>query len=397
MGDRNPRWPHHGDEFFRPKGWQKLTSEGNAERLSTFTPDKAICANSGGLVTVFDVDPRNGGDFEKVRALLLKELGVRIYGEVATPGGGRHFYVTGHPALPTVHSKRDNPKLPGFPGLDIQSFRCNVFLPLTKRPKYDDKCYIVLADDLEELASAPADAGEPVARWVGEQLAKHAHKTASPKDKKDYFALPIAPPWSGNKPDMRQQAYLDTVLEENAKKVARAQRGGRNDALFLAALKCGSFIPGAGMDQDTVVDTLVLAAMDCGLADEDGEQSVRATIASGLKAGSANPRAVPAERTDSGGQRREIEWTSLADIEDAAPQWAWTYDGCGRIQIAALTLFGAAPAPGSQPALAGSPPVSAGVSWRGAGRASRRRSPTSPLKRQPNMFSSPHCGQPGPT
>jgi hypothetical protein len=349
VGDRNPRWPGHGDEFIRPKGWQKLTSEGNVERLSTFSPGKAICANTGGLVTVFDVDPRNGGDIEKVRAL-LNELGERIYGEVTTPGGGRHFYIHGHPGLPTVHSKRDNPRLPGFPGVDIQSVRCNVFSPLTKRPKYQDKGYPVMSDDLAELATARADAGKAAAWWVGEQLAKQAHKAASPKDKKDYFDLPVALPWSGDKPDKRQQAYLDTVLEANAKKVARAQPGGRNDALFVAALKCGSFIAGAGMDMETVIEALQLAAMDCGLADEDGEQSVLATIASGLKAGSASPRAVPAERTHSGGQRREIEWTSLADVQDAPPKWGWTYNGCGRMQSAALTLFGGRPGTGKSSA-----------------------------------------------
>ena len=259
VGERNPRWPDHGDEFFRPQGWQKLTSEGNAKRLATFRPGDAICANTGGLITVVDVDLRNGGDIEKVRAL-LGEMKVRIYGDVVTPGGGRHFSVRGHPELPTVHSKRDNPKLPGFPGVDIQSFRSNVFSPLTTRPKYQGKGYAVVSDDLKELASAPADAGEPLARWVGEQLAERARKTASPKDKKNYFDLPVAPPWTGDKPDARQQAYLNAVLTNAANDVVKAQRGGRNDALFLAALKCGSFIAGAGLDEHLVVSSLRRAA-----------------------------------------------------------------------------------------------------------------------------------------
>ncbi len=89
------------------------------------------------------------------------------------------------------------------------------------------------------------------------------------------------------------------------------------------------------------------ATRDCGLTDEDGEQAVYATIASGFRIGNKNPRAVPDEKADSaGGQRREIEWISLEDIKDAAPKWAWTYDGCGRIQIAALTLFGGRPGTG---------------------------------------------------
>ena len=98
VAQRNPRWPDHGDEFFRPKGWQKLTADGNVKRLETYSPGEAVCVNTGGTVVVVDVDPRNGGDIEKVHAL-LGELGVRIYAEVATPGDGRHFYVAGHPEL----------------------------------------------------------------------------------------------------------------------------------------------------------------------------------------------------------------------------------------------------------------------------------------------------------
>jgi hypothetical protein len=111
-----------GKEFIRPGGWQKLTPDRNHERLNSFIPGMALCINTGGAVVVVDVDPRNGGDIEKVHALLLK-LNVRIFAKVKTPSGGRHFYIAGHPELPSVHS------LPGYPGVDIQSFGCNVFVP----------------------------------------------------------------------------------------------------------------------------------------------------------------------------------------------------------------------------------------------------------------------------
>ncbi len=151
VAERNPRGPD-GAEFTRPRGWPTLTADKNIERLSTFSPGKAICANTGGKVAVVDVDPRNGGDIEKVRAL-LDELGVRIYGELHTPGDGRHFYVQGHPELPSVHSTAENNRLPGYPGVDIQSFACNVFLPCTERPKYQGKGYTVVVDDLQVLTA----------------------------------------------------------------------------------------------------------------------------------------------------------------------------------------------------------------------------------------------------
>jgi hypothetical protein len=102
-----------------------------------------------------------------------------------------------------------------------------------------------------------------------------------------------AEPWNGATPDARLQAYLEGVLEENAKTVAEAAPGGRNDALYLAALKCASFVAGAGMDQHLVVDVLEMAAADCGLVDDDGVAAVHATIASAFRSGLQNPRAVP--------------------------------------------------------------------------------------------------------
>ncbi len=292
VAERNPRGPD-GAEFTRPRGWPTLTAAKNIERLSTFSPGKAICANTGGKVAVVDVDPRNGGDIEKVRAL-LDELGVRIYGELHTHGDGRHFYVQGHPELPSVHSTAENNRLPGYPGVDIQSFACNVFLPCTERPKYQGKGYTVVFDDLQVLATeGDPEGGEALAQWVAEQTYKAARRTVGQRKDSADFEFELANPWTGGKPDARQQGYLDKVLEENAKKVATSKPGERNDTLYRAALKCGSYIAGAGMDMDTVTDALQLAAIDCGLTDEDGEWSVLATIRSAFRTGFTNARAVP--------------------------------------------------------------------------------------------------------
>ncbi|MGZ3385527.1 MAG: hypothetical protein ACXVB5_11500 [Isosphaeraceae bacterium] len=102
------------------------------------------------------------------------------------------------------------------------------------------------------------------------------------------------------KPNKRQQAYLDAVLAGNAERVAASRPGNRNDALFLAALKCSSFVAGAGMDQQAVVERLKQAAKHCGLAGEDGKQAVLATIWSAFRIGLKNPRAVPPPNQNSG-------------------------------------------------------------------------------------------------
>ena len=63
-------------EFQRPRGWQKLSADDNRERIASFYPGMALCANMGGALVVVDVDPRNGGDIERVRRLLA-DLRVR--------------------------------------------------------------------------------------------------------------------------------------------------------------------------------------------------------------------------------------------------------------------------------------------------------------------------------
>jgi Protein of unknown function (DUF3631) len=282
-----------GSEFVRPIGWQNLDPSGNAERLKTFQGDRcSVCLNTGTPVAVVDVDTRNGGDVDKVRALLAK-LGVRILAEVDTPGGGKHFYVAGHPDLISTHSTVDNNKLPGFPGVDIQSFGCNVFLPGTLRPKHGGGGYTIVCDELDQLPFLNGDGGaQALADWVAEQRAQGVTAKARKAGDKDWDWQPCTT-WDGTSPDQRQQAYLNAALGGEVGKVAKAHKGGRNEALFEAALKLGSYVAGAGLDEQQVINSLEVAAVVNGYTADDGLYSTRATIASGLRCGKRNPRAVP--------------------------------------------------------------------------------------------------------
>ena len=91
----------------------------------------------------------------------------RIYAEVRTPSGGAHYYIQGHPDLPTVHSKKDDPKLPDFPGLDIQSHGANVFAPLTMRPKYGGGGYTVVRNELNQIPGDRRRRADPAHRVGG--------------------------------------------------------------------------------------------------------------------------------------------------------------------------------------------------------------------------------------
>jgi hypothetical protein len=274
--------PPGGEEFQRPGNWPHTTVTNNFDVIQAWRPGLALCGVMGGRIAAVDVDPRNGGDVDAVR-FLLACLEVTIFAEVATPGGGRHFYVAGHPHLATVHAMAGRPGLIGYPGVDVQSFGSNVFLPGTTRPKYHGNGYAVLLDNLEALA----DGGDPdgaaaFAGWVAE------HRTSSSAD------FTLAAPWDGTPPDTRQSSYLDAVLRDQVEHIsAMAPDSGRNNAVYVAALKCGNFVAGAGMDETQVIEQLVGAAHACGLVSDDGIRSVEASIKSGLRNGRQNPRAVP--------------------------------------------------------------------------------------------------------
>ncbi len=290
-------------EFHRPLGWQQMEAEGSLERLvaqfcyptDTYPRTSALCANMGGKVAVVDADPRNGCDVEKVHNL-LDELKVRVFAGVRTPSGGWHFYIAGHEELPSVHSTTKNNRLPGYPGIDIQSYGTNVFLPGTLRWKKGGRGYTIEFDNLDALINdGDPEGAERFADWVADQLASHVRSSARGKGRCE-FQFDPAPQWDGTPPDERQQKYLDTVLTSEARKVSEATKGGRNDVLNVAALKCGHYIAGAGMNRALVIEKLELAAIDCGLADDDGIRSVHATINSGLRAGIESPRSVPDQR-----------------------------------------------------------------------------------------------------
>jgi hypothetical protein len=67
--------------------------------------------------------------------------------------------------------------------------------------------------------------------------------------------------------------------------VAHASEGSRNDWLFWAACRFGEFLAEGRLRRE-VAEQLLFAAAN-GLVRTDGQQSVLATIASGLRTGSA--------------------------------------------------------------------------------------------------------------
>ncbi|HPE35686.1 MAG TPA: AAA family ATPase, partial [Spirochaetales bacterium] len=256
----------------------------------------ALCAVLGGRVAVVDVDTKNGGDPERVRNELL--AGVRIFGEVQTPGTGaegtplagvpgRHFYVACDPGLKSVNGKLD-----AYPGVDVLAAGHHVFLPGSYRPKYPGRGYVVLHNDLTALK----DKGDPegaalLARRVKEALeAKARERTMSNPVPTPSIPAQTHVPWQSD----RASRYLDRALADEVVAVAGAPEGQRNDTLNRAAFNLGQLI-NAGLPRNVAEHELTQAARRAGLSEDE----TRSTIASGLDAGNDNPRAIPEPRYSS--------------------------------------------------------------------------------------------------
>ena len=77
-------------------------------------------------------------------------------------------------------------------------------------------------------------------------------------------------------------AYLDKMIKNMHNKLSiMGNDSGRNTAVYNAALKIGSFIAGAGLNEARATAMLLDACNHNGLITEDGEKSVMASIRSG--------------------------------------------------------------------------------------------------------------------
>lgn len=267
-------------EFVRPMGWQNLTADGNAERLPDWRPGMAGCAVTGGPLVVVDVDLQNGGNVDAIREWLTG-LGVVIFAEIETPGGGAHFYVAGHPDIAS------GSRLPGWPGVDILSFNRNVFLPGTNRPKYGGRGYRVRFNDLDKLVEGGVEFGT-------EALADSLAEAKATRYVSDGPGDDVAPAWNGTTPiSGREKAYLDSALRQAADRVAEAATGGRNHVLNAETYSLARLAAATGYPVDRITEAMVTACTSNGLVADDGIRSIRATIKSAIRGGMGKPRAVP--------------------------------------------------------------------------------------------------------
>jgi P4 family phage/plasmid primase-like protien len=103
-----------------------------------------------------------------------------------------------------------------------------------------------------------------------------------------------------------EDRYARAALQGEIGRVANAAKGTRNNTLNRAAFALGQLVEAGRLDQAEAERELTAAAEACGLIGDDGAESVRKTIASGLGDGKAHPRApeAPPARGAGGNAKR---------------------------------------------------------------------------------------------
>lgn len=336
-----PRKDQSAGEYWHPTDWSALTPASNLLELKRWKPGHAMRVLGGDIVAIIDVDTKEPykADPEAVRALLA-DLGVRIFAEIQTPSGGRHFYVAGHPDMPTVHA------VTGWPGVEVLGHGGNVYAPGTRRPRYGGAGYTVLWEDLDALAEGDVDGAEALVGWLADNRSDPAGTAAEGKARST--APPAEPgsvPW-----DKRSQAFIAGLLRHEVEFLQKmGPDSGRNNRAFSAARNIAERIAAMAISDEvwdaefTNIRAALLAACEVnGLCKSEGPASVQATISSGFRRGVAQPRGLPEEPAvgppgrENGYVGRELRLTSASALDATSASWLWDE----RVAEGTLSLFG---------------------------------------------------------
>jgi putative DNA primase/helicase len=291
-GDKRPllnNWPQRAStESAQIRRWWARWPEANI----------GLACGPSGFVAI-DLDVKGGVDGLASWAALKAELGIGE-GAIAlrtpvsnTPSGGRHVLF----AVPEGRAAPRNTAGKLGPGIDIRG----------------DGGYIVLPPSRLATEGSPGERGSAHAECRSATETAAGTWTWRPEaHPRDCRPQPVPPAlWerlrgvparldgptgsgSGRPPDLRRldplagvTAYAKAALQYEARRVATARRGTRNDTLNTAAFSLGQLVA-AGLLHNVLVERpLLLAARVAGL----GPEEAMATIHSGLEAGQARPRA----------------------------------------------------------------------------------------------------------
>lgn len=158
--------------------------------------------------------------------------------------------------------------------------------------------------------------------------------------------------------------YALKALNAEATNVTNAAEGQRNHTLNTAAFNLYRFTQNGTLTAQQIEHTLTHAARQAGLTDPEIQATLRsAAHGQQRKPGNPNPKhpnqhtTTPNKQPHNGAQPPENETVGRslskivgADIPILTPEWAWHYNGAGRIQRGTLAIFAGRPGAGKSSA-----------------------------------------------
>jgi putative DNA primase/helicase len=241
-----------------PSWWREL-AEGEINPVSWFPQ-----ANIGiALDDTFalDMDPDNGGDttLEQIQERLGKGYEMPETVIVQTGSGGRHFWFLQPEGKPV-----GNPKFRR--GLDLKGRGGYLVAP----PSVSGKGRYAFIDK-HDLMPAPA------AAWLLDAIAEGEKQQRGEPSRLSSGVIPTG----------RIRAYRKAALERNARELAEAPSGDRNNTLNRCAFALGQLAPAGITNEDECREVLYEAAARCGM--RFAGDGVEATFNSGWRSGMTEP------------------------------------------------------------------------------------------------------------
>jgi len=299
-------------EFLYRERWSKLIHADNAERIDKFTPADRICLVMDQRVCEVETD---GADGDALRELLA-ELGVVVFLELASPGGGSKFLIARHPALFWVTPDKE---VAGWPHIEVKP--SGNFTIAAKRPKYDGRGYRVVDNNIHLLRGEVDNSGT-------KRLADYLLPKLPPKREHVYTAkIDVA-----NVTD-RDVRYALAVVERACEDFAKVDTGrwqaGNNCGLRIGhyAWALVGHFGGAEQAHVYALGCYMDACERNGYLDKRGRSGCESTFNYGFFDGVEEPR----ERPDTDDQKvdpgpsgiEHLGITRLSDVEPKQVDWLW--------------------------------------------------------------------------
>ena len=255
------RCPHPGKHPLTRHGLlDATTDEATIRHWWRCWPSANVAVATGAIsgLVVIDVDPAPGGEVSLAHLQdLMGSLPATLTAQ--TGGGGLHLYYR-HPGGLLRNTAG---RLPGIdeplPGVDLRGDGGYVVAPPSRHAGGATYSWV---DNTTPMAPAPG--------WL--------RPAPQPEFTMDTRHQPL--------PHRRGSRYGLVALRAEADAVRHAPTGSRNSRLNRAAFCLGMLVAGGELDELLVEETLIAATRDAGLS----EGEANASLASGLRAGSREPR-----------------------------------------------------------------------------------------------------------